>query len=208
MLTAMIAAMFGLLGVVLGGGVRAWEAKKARRADADALLSALVAEVEAITRLVNHRQFIPGLQKCHEEAQQQVLAGHGDQPADFMVMDLKHNYFTVYDSAVGKLGLLNPYFADRIVRFYIYVKAAQEDYRPDSVFQSGITAQQVVEVVESDLQLLQTAVGLGLHIMTFRPIAAPKGFVDPFAMDQPVLTQPLLPPEQPLQPVDGGKTPR
>lgn len=197
MLTIIVGAAATLIGILLGGGVRAWEASRNRRLEAEALLSALAAEVEAVTRLIHHRQFIPGMMDTLQSAQLQVAAGNQDDAAAFLVISLKQNYFAVFDASVGKLGLLHPYHADRIVRFYTYARAVQENYDPASPFQAGVTAAAAVEVLQNDLQLLHTVVTLGEHIATFRPAAPPQGVISPFLDAPPKSTEPALPPPNP-----------
>lgn len=92
MLTVIVGALATLIGVVLGGATRAWEATQARTKDAEALLSALVAEVEAITRLINHRQFIPALLDVQARAISQVEDGRGSEIALFLQLTLLNNY--------------------------------------------------------------------------------------------------------------------
>lgn len=179
-MTAFIGAIAAIIGILLGGGVRAWEADRARKRDADSLLAALVAEVEALVRLMDHRRFLDGIIACGFEAFEMVQAGRAHEPANFLTIYLRHNYFSIFDASTNKMGSLHPYMADRITRFYTYVKAVSENYDPNSPFQQGVTAQQVVEIVESDVQLLQTALVLGRHIATFHNMAPPAGMIDPF----------------------------
>ena len=179
-MTAFIGAIAAIIGIVLGGGVRAWEADRARKRDAESLLAALVAEVEALVRLMDHRRFVHDITACGFEAFKMAQAGRGHEQADFLTINLRHSYFTIFEASANKIGLLHPYMADRITRFYTYVKAVSENYGSDSPFQRGVTAQQVVEIVESDVQLLQTALTLGRHIATFHNMAPPAGIVDPF----------------------------
>jgi hypothetical protein len=178
--TAFIGAIAAIIGILLGGGVRAWESDRARKRDAESLLAALVAEVEALVRLMDHRKFVQDITACGFEAFKMAQAGRGHEQADFLTINLRNNYFTIFEASANKIGLLHPYMADRITRFYTYVKAVSENYGSDSPFQQGVTAQQVVEIVESDVQLLQTALTLGRHIATFHNMAPPAGIVDPF----------------------------
>lgn len=187
MTTVMIGAVAGLIGVILGGGVRAVEAFFQRKTEAASLLSALVAEVEAVTRLINHRGFVDALIQAHANARQLIDAGRGGEIADFLTINLKQRYFAVFDASVAKLGILDTYHADRIVRFYTYVKAISENYDAESPFQQDITADMVAMVIESDLPLLHTVITLGNHIATFRPISAPSGVTDPFGQQQQAL---------------------
>jgi tRNA isopentenyl-2-thiomethyl-A-37 hydroxylase MiaE len=177
---AFIGATAAIGGILLGGGVRAWEADRARKRDAESLLAALVAEVEALVRLMDHRKFLEAITACGFEAFELVQAGRAHEPANFLTISLRHNYFVIYEASTSKIGLLHPYMADRIARFYTYVKAVSENYDPTSPFQQGVTAQEVVQIVENDVQLLQTALVLGRHIATFHKMAPPAGIVDPF----------------------------
>lgn len=95
-------------------------------------------------------------------------------------MDLRQNYFETFEKLTPKLGLIDPYFADRITRFYTYAKAVTENYRADSAFQRGVTAAQAVEAFDNDIMLLQTVHVLGVHISGFRTVTPPPGIIDPF----------------------------
>ena len=145
MWTAAISALAAIVGILLGGAVRAVESTIARKRDAESVLAALVAEVEALVRLMDHRQFLPGIQQCGLEAKAMVESGRGQEEAGFITIVLKRDYFATYDALVGKIGTLHPYMADRITRFYIYVKAVSENYDPSSPFQDGLTAEAAVE---------------------------------------------------------------
>jgi hypothetical protein len=195
MWTAAISALAAIVGILLGGAVRAWESAGARKRDTESLLAALVAEVEALVRLMDHRQFLQGILQCGVEARAMVETGKGQEEASFLTIYMKHNYFSTYEASVGKIGILHPYMADRITRFYTYVKAASENYDPGSPFQSGLTAETVVQIVESDLQLLHTALMLGRHIATFHNMAPPPGITDPFV--QYSAQEPAMPVEAP-----------
>jgi hypothetical protein len=175
-----LVALVGLIGIALGGGVRAWEASLARRREAEAVLSALCAEVEAINRLANHRQFLAGFHEHRAMNFNLVSSGFGQKPGHWLVIELSENYFSTYDALNSNLGLLHPYFADRITRFYTYAKAVTENYRMSSPFQNGITADLAVQALDNDILLLETMHVLGIHIATFRQVAPPPGIVDPF----------------------------
>ena len=191
MWTAAISALAAIVGILLGGAVRAMENASARKRDAESLLAALVAEVEALVRLMDHRQFLDGILQCGLDAKAMVEGGRGQEEAGFMAISLKHNYFSIYEASVGKIGTIHPYMADRITRFYTYVKAVSENYDPSSPFQNGLTAEAAVQVVESDLQLLHTALMLGRHIATFHNMAPPPGIIDPFV--QHAAQEPAMP---------------
>ncbi|MDB5678994.1 hypothetical protein [Sphingomonas bacterium] len=199
-----IAALFGLIGIALGGGMRAWESNWARQREAEGVLSALCAEVEAVNRLADHRSFLAGFHQCRAANAELVASGHGDGPGQWLVIDLTHNYFSTYEALNSKLGLLHPYFADRIARFYTYAKAVTENYRVDSPFHANLTASAAVEALDNDIMLLQTVHILGVHIASFRKADAPTGVVDPFpaiaAGDQQTREQAIANAREPLPP--------
>jgi len=142
-------------------------------------LSAICAEVEAINRLANHRQFLAGFLLHRQLNADLVAKGHGNEPAQWLVLELTQNYFATYDALLPKLGLLHPYFNDRITRFYTYAKAVTENYRPNSAWQLNATAAMAVEALDNDITLLQTMHTLGEHIASFRKAAPPGGLIDP-----------------------------
>ena len=195
MLAVLVGAVATLIGVLLGGAIRAREAARERRMDADALLSALVAEVEAITRLIDHRQFIPAMLATQESARIKIQTGQGSDPTDFITVSLKQNYFATYEASLPKIGLLDPYWADRITRFYTFTKAVTENYSPDSPFsQVPLSAHLVDEIMTNDLMLLHTVVVLGHHISSqSRTIVPPPGMIDPFGPAAEEGSQPPLP---------------
>ena len=99
------------------------------------------------------------------------------------MIDLKQNYFAVFEAATSKLGLLHPYWADRIVRFYTFLKAVTENYHPQSPFQNGVTAEAAVQVFDSDIMLLHTIIVLGTHIQSARIAVPPEGVLTPFPQE-------------------------
>jgi len=175
MLTTFIGAIAALVGVLLGGGVRAIEAWWARKLDRDALLSALVAEVEACTRLANHRGFLAGMLRVKAAAEEAIAAGKHDEKMSLGQIKLAQDYFSVFNASSGKLGLLRPYHADRIVRFYTLAKAALENFHPESPYQAGVNPAEIVEVCDNDILLMMTVIGLGNEIAGFRTIEPPAG---------------------------------
>jgi hypothetical protein len=172
--TFIISAVFGLIGVLLGGGLRMLETHLARRAEAKALLSALVAEVEAVTRLTRHRRYYEIISDLHMKSAQLVTDGKGEEECDTVVASIPDAFFAVYDASLGKIGLLSPYHADRITRFYILARGVAVNYRPDSPLHDAI-AREVAATTLSDLELLRTIDALGREIMGFRRATIPQG---------------------------------
>jgi hypothetical protein len=180
MLNVLIAAVFGLVGVGLGGGLQAWQAKSARRVEADSVLSAIVAEVEALARLMHHRGFRSQILQFQTVAAQMVQSGHGASAIPTLTISLDHNYWATYEALTAKIGLLHPYHADRITRFYTFIKAAHENFSPTSPYQQGMTAEEGAVVLANDLALIDTIMILAAAIAAFRAASPPAGVHDPF----------------------------
>lgn len=178
MIEAIVPAAAGIVGIILGGGLRALEAKRARNRETAGLLSALVAEVEAISRLARHRGFYEGISALHDHAAAMVADGRGEEPCYVLQIAMQHDYFVVFDHSVARLGLLEPFHADRITRFYALARATLENYHPDSPFQRGATASDVEKFTLNDLMLLRTVHALGELIAGFRMITPPVAIGD------------------------------
>lgn len=192
MYETLIGVFAGFIGIGLGGGIQALQAKAARKVEAAGVLSALVAEVEALTRLIHHRGFIPGLIAMRDGAAAMVAAGQGEAPVDWLVIPIRHNYIATYDALVEKIGLLEPYYADRITRYYTYAKAAMENYDPDSPFQTSITAAVALTALNNDLMILHTVTVLGNEIAVFRNVTAPTGAGESLQPDVPGWATPAV----------------
>lgn len=175
-LTAIVA---GLAGILLGGGITAAHAAWERHVEARSILSALVAEVDSVKRLIGHRGYIPQLVGLANHCRQLVENGNGHVTVDSIVIAVNENYFKVFDELSSKIGLLHPYHADRIVRFYTLSKAAKENFSPQSAWSQGnIQAITLLELLENDIDILRTVFLLGDKIATFINRKPPKGFVD------------------------------
>ncbi len=111
-----------------------------------------------------------------------------------MIIEVRQNYFSVFDASVGKVGLLHPFMADRIARFYTYAKASLENYHPLSVHQREASAAEKFVVASNDLELIGVMMALGNFIASFREATPPKGLSNPFEYStQQELNAPLLP---------------
>lgn len=182
-----------VLGVLVGGGLKAWEAHRERKLQAKAILNALVAEVDTIKRLINAREYIRGVVELANHCRALVEAGSPDTTVALFTIPVSEDYFQAFNSLVGKIGTLHPYHADRLVRFYMLIKAAKEDFSVDSPWQKGgTTAAQALQMLEANLMILRVAYQVGDTIAGFVDRSPPKGIVDP------LLNGPVQFPEDPL----------
>ncbi|MGS1016668.1 hypothetical protein [Allosphingosinicella humi] len=168
-----LAGIFGLGGVALGGGLTAIQAYLSRRADAAAVLGALAAEVEAITRLVNHRRYLHLHVSEAEQCRALIAQGRGHEMVPGFQIALQQDYFALFNSLGAKIGLLKPYHADRIVRFYVLAKSATENMLPGSPLVENCSATERLQALESDMALLHVLLILGNEIAGFRKVDGP-----------------------------------
>lgn len=189
MSTALLTAIAGLIGVTLGGGLRVFETWLFRRAEAKSLLSALVAEVEALTRLARHRRFYEALAALHAIAKAQIESGAGDQPCQSLMISMKQNYFSTFDRVGEKIGLIDAYKADRIMRFYVLAKAALENYDGNPFGGQVTDAHFIAEATLADMSLLRTLDAIGRDVMTFRKAKLP---IELAALQTPALPLPPI----------------
>lgn len=184
---SLIAAVAGLIGVALGGGLQVIQQKIARRAEAKAVLSALVADVEALARLIGHRQFLQNLEGHAQHCRELIAAGHGDQEVPPIQMSMNHDYLALFNAVAPKIGLLDAYHADRIVRFYALLKAGTEALLTDEDWFVRMDARNRLEVLTSDLHIMVVAMDLAADIARFRKIRPPKGALWQGAPETPAL---------------------
>ena len=94
------------------------------------------------------------------------------------IIDIRSNYFSVFEGLVSDLGLLKPTQACKIVNFYTYCKSAIDSTRPDGPHgldpNTAEAAQNMVQVA----LLLNSIVNLGNEITQFPklPLVHPDEF--------------------------------
>ncbi len=190
--TPLIPAIFALLGVLLGGGLQAYMQYRARKAEAAAVLQALLTEVDALVRLAQHRQYLANIVAHRNHCQHLVDHHQSAEQSPMFVLDLSLDYFKTYDALIPKIGMLDPWYADRITRFYLFSKSVVQNYLPTSPFQNGMNAEEGLLLFSNDIPLLETALRIGDGLSKDRKIVRPKGATDStVAFDTPNL--PLLP---------------
>ena len=188
-----ITAIVGLVGVALGGGLQAAHTAFERRLEAKSVLSALVAEVESLKRLIHHRGFIRQFVLVANECRNLSSQGRGAEMYPTFTISVSEDYFSLFNALSPKIGLLDRYQADRIVRFYVLVKAAKENFTSDAPWtKKPVTVNAMLQIIESDIEILRVAYLLGDEIAGFVD-RTPK---DPLARERLVASS--TPPPDPL----------
>ena len=91
-----------LIGALLSGGIQTALGVFDRRREAETILTAIAAEVDAICRLIT----IQGYKETFDEMSQNIAAETWDGAT--AVIEIRQNYFAVFESLTAKIGLLKP----------------------------------------------------------------------------------------------------
>lgn len=121
----LIAGLIGALATgLIGISLSIWDRKRR----AVSILTAICAEVDSIVRLIEHRQYLD------EVANYIDAISKGEWNGEGLVIDIRSNYFSVYESVCHDIGLVNPKHLWSIVNFYAYCKSVIDDTRPDGPY--------------------------------------------------------------------------
>ena len=89
-----------LIGAILAGLFQTITGICDRRRETEAVLTALASEVDSICRLIRHQKYL----EATGEIAAQVAGGTWNGIS--YVIDIRANYFTVYEGLIGQIGLL------------------------------------------------------------------------------------------------------
>ena len=114
-----------LIGAIATGAFQLGFSVRERSREAETILTAIASEVDAVCRLVRHQQYF--------EFASQIAGAIRDDTWDgtTLIVDIRENYFSVYEGLASKLGMLQPIQAVKIVNFYAYCKSLIDSTRPD-----------------------------------------------------------------------------
>jgi hypothetical protein len=138
-----------ILGPILAGGVRFIVEALDRRREDQSVIVAIASEVDTICHIVRQQNYLLGVSRL------QRLVELGTVNEARYLIDIKANYFSVYEALSGKLGRLPPNQVASIVRFYGYCKTIIDGTRPDGIasWQQGqINAVESLRALESGLR--------------------------------------------------------
>ena len=154
----LFAAFLGAVAAGLFQFVFAW---RDRRKQTEAMLTAIVCEVESICRLIRHQGYTDFYAQARQEIEDGTWDGHG------LIIDVRSNYFTVFESLAPQLGYLKPKEVSRIINFYAYCKSAIDSSRPDGPAADRVGDALVAEGILSVDAILRTVLALGEEISEF-----------------------------------------
>ena len=113
------------LGAIAAGTFQFLAAWRERRRQTEAMLTAIVCEVGSICRLIRHQHYL----EFFEQTRGEIAAGTWDGRA--LMIDIRSNYFSVFESLAPQIGQLKPEQVAKIVNFYAYCKSVIDSTRPD-----------------------------------------------------------------------------
>jgi len=121
-MTELFAAFIGAVAAGLFGTI---ERIRERQRNSEAALTAIATEVDSLCELIRYQRYL--------EAFEQLVAdiNTGKWDGRVWVIDIRANYFSVYEALAGELGHLQPKHLEKIVRFYAHCRSAIDSTRPD-----------------------------------------------------------------------------
>jgi hypothetical protein len=113
------------VGALLGGAVQAVVSRYAAFKESNGMALALRAEIMAIIRLVEYRQYLTHLSRIIQTLQN---VDHQPTHRDVFSVNINQDYFETFHSLCSKIGMLGS-LSTSVVKFYTQAKGVLEDLR-------------------------------------------------------------------------------
>lgn len=114
-----------IAGAVAAGLFQLVDRILSRRRRSEAVLVAIAAEVRSILDLIEHQRYLEEVSAQAKAIRAGIWGEHT------LIIDIRSNYFSVFDSLAADLGLLKPHQIRKIVAFYAFCKSTIDSTRPD-----------------------------------------------------------------------------
>jgi hypothetical protein len=114
-----------LIGAIISGAFQLGFKILDRKREAETILTAIASEVDSICRLIRHQQYLEHVSAAAQAIRNETWDGKS------LIIDVRENYFSVYEGLAAKLGMLRPCDAAKIVNFYAYCKSLIDSFRID-----------------------------------------------------------------------------
>jgi hypothetical protein len=157
------AALFGAMAT---GGLQTLLAWQNHRKLVATTLVALASEIYALCLLIRHQNYLPEVSSIIQNISDGTWNGGS------VIIDIRENYFTVFESLAASLGILDPVHVVKIVSFYSYCKSAIDSTRVDGPYSNaGTPEERAANLVSLEASLTNILI-LGDQIAQFpkRPI--------------------------------------
>jgi hypothetical protein len=136
-----------------------------RRRETESTLVAIASEIDSICRLIRFRQY------PHYVNSVLAASAAPDWPITTVVIDIRSNYFSVFEALSHNLGRLKPSQAAKIVNFYAYCKSTIDSALPDGVMVENDDRELAIENLGQIKLLLDTVLCLGDEIVQFPKVS-------------------------------------
>jgi hypothetical protein len=151
-----------ILGGLLGGGLQILVGGYERRRQGKSVLNAIICEVNALCNLIRFQKYLDLI-----EIQISAADSENWQPST-IVIEIRSNYFSIYESLAHNLGLIEPHQVSKIVQFYSCCKSAIDCTRPDGIQVNNQDRNVAVFALKQIQSLLDSALRLGDEIVQFQ----------------------------------------
>lgn len=133
----------------------------------ESTLVAIASEVRTICALIRYQKYLDAF---HEQA---LLIRQGNWSGEFYIIDIRGEYFKVYDANAENLCALSPDHVSKIVGFYAFCQSAIDSTRPDGPHaDSGNTEDKANNMLGVE-GLLRAILALGDEIVQFPKMPLP-----------------------------------
>ncbi|QCR35833.1 hypothetical protein [Nissabacter sp. SGAir0207] len=163
LLSQLITAGAGILGVILGGAVtylsssRIEQARSAR--EKKAYQAGFLAEVQALVTIIRERGY---LEELGQQAERRGLAA--DALNVKLEMVVPDNYARFYEANLTKVGDIDPALATRLVTFHQLLQAVITDFKPDAYNAERRFSPQALE---ENYRILKKAMLIGDELVSY-----------------------------------------
>jgi hypothetical protein len=114
-----------LVGAIATGAFQVGIGIRDRKREAETILTAIASEVDSVCRLIRHQRYFEAISALAQAIRDGTWDGSS------VVVDVRENYFSVYEALAPKIGVLKPAAAAKIVNFYAYCKSLIDSLRVD-----------------------------------------------------------------------------
>jgi len=150
-----IPLLSAFIGAIAAGLLQTIIAVCDRKKKSEAVLTALSSEVDSICRLIRYRGYLEDVDR--ELANIESV----DISQLQIIIDIRSNYFSVYEGSVHELGFLKPEQSAKITKFYAYCKSFIDTCRPDGPRLSIKNLDEAKLFLQSEKSLLEAILFLG-----------------------------------------------
>lgn len=150
-----------VIGAMVGGFASFWGAvgseQKRSKSKSKSVHAAIVAEIRALLRIIELRQYVASAKELRDELQRE-----GPGKCASLQVRVDDGYNKVFKANLENLGLLESEVATQIVEFYQLIQAVVSDVSPGGLIAEGIGGS---EAFSEMISILEEAIAIGVKIV-------------------------------------------